>query len=214
MQVRNFKYLKGGKMGEGDSRSILDTELLGFNLRRARQKAGYEKAEDLVEALANRLNYSVSKQTIYNVESGKQEPKLSLYLALMRLLHPDDFPMVDPFVVDALPPRWRVPLLVAEKLDVQSKQNESDEATNDSAKLSGLTDAVRVASTMLMPEIHTSAISAAAKALAASASAIDTSKFVSAFAAANQLDAAARTGLEPSRQVDVSEDEMNLEDTE
>lgn len=201
-------------MGEGDSRSILDTELLGFNLRRARQKAGYEKAEDLVEALANRLNYSVSKQTIYNVESGKQEPKLSLYLALMRLLHPDEFPMVDSFVVDALPPRWRVPLLVAEDLDAQSKQNESDEAAKDSAKLSGLSDIARVASTLMMPEIHTSAISAAAKALAASSSAIDASKLTSAFAAANQLGAAARAGLEYSRQVDDSEGEMNLEDKE
>lgn len=201
-------------MSERDNRSILDTELLGFNLRRARQKAGYEKAEDLVEALANRLNYSVSKQTIYNVESGKQEPKLSLYLALMRLLHPDEFPMVDSIVVDALPPRWRVPLLVAEELDAQSKQNESGKEADDSAKLSGSTDAARVASALSMSEIHTSAISVAARALAASASAIDTSKLVSAFAAASQLGAAARAGLESSGQVDVSEGEANLEDKE
>ena len=66
----------------------LDLKKLGFFLRRARQEAGYEKAEDFAAAVTNRTGYEVTKQIIYNIESGKQEPKLTLFLAMMRVLHP------------------------------------------------------------------------------------------------------------------------------
>lgn len=95
---------------------IFDKELLGFKLRQARIKAGYEKAEDFASALEQRVGYSVSRQTIYNIESGKQEPRLSLYLAMRRLLYPDEIPATDAMLNDCLPPRWRMPLSVMEEM--------------------------------------------------------------------------------------------------
>ena len=113
-----------------DSNSILDTELLGFYIRRERIDAGYQKAEDFAEALTKQVGYPVSKQTIYNVESGKQEPKLSLYLAMMRLLNPDDVLVIDPMVKDSLPQRWKLPLNALESLpDDQLEENEEAFAT-------------------------------------------------------------------------------------
>lgn len=110
---------------------ILDKELLGFKLRQARVKAGYEKAEDFANALEQRVGYSVSRQTIYNIESGKQEPKLSLYLAMRRLLFPDErAASQDEMINDCLTPRWRMPLSVLETiqqdLDAQTGPSNSD----------------------------------------------------------------------------------------
>ncbi|MBQ9069033.1 MAG: hypothetical protein IJ131_08240 [Eggerthellaceae bacterium] len=61
----------------------LDKGLFGHFVRTARTEAGYEKAEDFAKAISDKTGYAVSKQTIYSIESGKQEPKISLYLAMM-----------------------------------------------------------------------------------------------------------------------------------
>ena len=109
-------------------KEVLDAGLLGYYIRAARIESGYDKAEDFAEAISKRTGYKVSKQTIYNIESGNQEPKLSLYLAIMRVLRADEAPVIDQIVLKSLPPAWRLSLAVEESIRSQVKDEKSFEA--------------------------------------------------------------------------------------
>ena len=85
-----------------------DKELFGSRLRRARIKAGYETAEEFAQALSSELGYAVSRQTLYNIESGKQEPKVGLYFAMVRLLEPDQPLRDESLAAAALPHDWKL----------------------------------------------------------------------------------------------------------
>lgn len=80
--------------------SSIDTGLLGALIRHERQSQGYTTAEEFAAAITTMTGYKVSKETIYKVESGKQEPKLSLFIAIKFLLFTSDFDV-------ALPRYWR-----------------------------------------------------------------------------------------------------------
>lgn len=89
---------------------VIDKKELGHRLRKARLEAGYPTAEEFVKALKDKTGVSVSKQTVYNIESGKQEPKLSVYLAMQRLTHPGKELTVDDELRAALPATWKISL--------------------------------------------------------------------------------------------------------
>ena len=108
---------------------IFNKEVFGAQLRQARIKAGYEKAEDFAEALSTKVGYQVSRQTIYNIESGKQEPKLSLYLAMERLLEPSRSLKPDRLVATALPKDWQLPLDAANNIFATLSPSLLNEAT-------------------------------------------------------------------------------------
>lgn len=93
------------------NRSEIDAGVLGALIRHERQEQGYSTAEDFAMAIKVMTGYSVSKDTLYNIESGKQEPKLSLFLAIEHLLFPkQDMSLSGNFSV-ALPKQWQSPLI-------------------------------------------------------------------------------------------------------
>ena len=49
--------------------------------------AGYVNAVDFVAAIKKRTGYSLSKETLYNIESGRTEVKLSAYVAISATLN-------------------------------------------------------------------------------------------------------------------------------
>lgn len=61
--------------------SVLDKGKLGAMMRYMRTTAGYATAEDFARAMTDLAGYEISKETIYKYESGKQEPKLSAFVA-------------------------------------------------------------------------------------------------------------------------------------
>ncbi|MFR0558358.1 hypothetical protein PSRA_0103 [Pseudoscardovia radai] len=115
-------------------KNIIDIQTLGYRIRQARTEAGYATAEDFANAITEQTGVPVSKQTIYNIESGKQEPRLTLYLAMLRLLHPDEQLPIDEMLRSTLPPRWRIPLNAAQAIEALQDADASetaDEAAND-----------------------------------------------------------------------------------
>lgn len=111
-------------------KDIIDTGLLGYQIREARTKAGYATAEDFAAAITEATGVPVSKQTLYNIESGKQEPRLTLYLAILRLLNPDETLPVDDMLRASLPARWRIPLSVARGIDEENTAGDNDDNEN------------------------------------------------------------------------------------
>lgn len=90
--------------------NAIDPGLFGALLRHERQEQGYSTAEEFAAAITEMTGYGVSKETIYKIESGKQEPKLSLFMAIKFLLFPNEKPSLgDPFDV-SLPSYWRHPI--------------------------------------------------------------------------------------------------------
>lgn len=127
-----------------ENNGVLDKGLFGHFIRSARTEAGYEKAEDFAQAISEKTGYPVSKQTIYSIESGKQEPKISLYLAMMRVLRPNESPKVDRVVLDSIPPRWRLPMAVEEDIVAASDNDENIDTMTQtySDMYEGLADSV------------------------------------------------------------------------
>lgn len=110
-------------------KNIIDIQMLGYRIRQARTEAGYATAEDFANAITERTGVPVSKQTIYNIESGKQEPRLTLYLAMLRLLRPDEQLPIDDMLRSTLPSRWRIPLNAAQA--IEDMQNAAASETTD-----------------------------------------------------------------------------------
>lgn len=119
-----------------DAKSILNTETLGTSLRIARIEAGYQRAMDLAEAITELTGYKVAESTIYKIENGLQEPKLSLYLAMMRVLFPDDGIEISGIIRKALPDLWDKPLNKEEKKWTLSFELDEE----DSGKVSKVVD--------------------------------------------------------------------------
>ena len=60
----------------------LDLAMLGARIRIARIDIGYRKASDFVERMKEKTDYVLSQDALYRIETGKQEPSLSLYCAI------------------------------------------------------------------------------------------------------------------------------------
>ena len=67
--------------------AVLDKGKLGVMMRYMRTSAGYATAEDFAKAITDEVGYEISKETVYKYESGKQEPKLSAFIAAELLCH-------------------------------------------------------------------------------------------------------------------------------
>uniref|UniRef100_A0A7C9NBJ4 XRE family transcriptional regulator n=1 Tax=Muribaculaceae bacterium Z82 TaxID=2304548 RepID=A0A7C9NBJ4_9BACT len=59
-----------------------DFGLYGMLVRKMRTDLGYRKAEDFVRTLYLRTRMSMSRETLYKIEQGKQTPNASQFLAL------------------------------------------------------------------------------------------------------------------------------------
>ena len=59
-----------------------DFGLYGMLVRKMRTDLGYRKAEDFVRTLYLRTRMSMSKETLYKIEQGKQVPNTAQFLAL------------------------------------------------------------------------------------------------------------------------------------
>ena len=69
------------KLGE-TKQPIYDLKLFGTLLRHYREEAGFKKPEDFADAIYELTDYEVSKETLYRIEKGISEPKMSLYFAM------------------------------------------------------------------------------------------------------------------------------------
>lgn len=83
-----------------------DQQLFGTLLRHYRTKAGYKRPEDFAEAITKVMGYEVSKETIYRIEKGTSEPKMSLYFAIDIVLFGGQD--ADPIRKICDPGRWAV----------------------------------------------------------------------------------------------------------
>lgn len=90
-----------------EKQNTIDAGLLGALIRHERQEQGYSTAEEFAAAITEMTGYSVSKETIYKIESGKQEPKLSLFIAINFLLFQDEKPSLGKEFNSALPKYWQ-----------------------------------------------------------------------------------------------------------
>lgn len=90
--------------------NAIDPGLFGALLRHERQEQGYSTAEEFAAAITEMTGYSVSKETIYKIESGKQEPKLSLFMAIKFLLFPNEKPSLGGDFDVSLPSYWQHPI--------------------------------------------------------------------------------------------------------
>lgn len=59
----------------------INRKLLGEYLRGMRRDAGYKNTESFSQALAEKAGYTVSKETVYRIESGRQEASISYICA-------------------------------------------------------------------------------------------------------------------------------------
>lgn len=60
----------------------IDMELYGMLVRRARLNLGYRRGDDFVAALQYHTGVSISKDTLYRIETAKQEPSINFILAM------------------------------------------------------------------------------------------------------------------------------------
>lgn len=80
-----------------DFEPTIDLTLYGALLKRARLNLGYRRAEDFVDAMKRATGYTVSKDIVYRMESGKKEPTINFVIAMniMLGLPTTDFSMVE-----------------------------------------------------------------------------------------------------------------------
>lgn len=74
----------------GLKQEYVDKVELGAVIRECRYQAGYRSVASFKEALERNTGYVISTETIYEVEQGAREPTLSLYMAIMDLLNPNN----------------------------------------------------------------------------------------------------------------------------
>lgn len=97
---------------------LLDLGLFGALIRHTRSEVGFKTAEEFANAITEVVGYPVSKETIYKIESGKQEPKLSLYIAMKRVLYPYVEPKLDKILEMSVCDDWRHPLSMVTSNDL------------------------------------------------------------------------------------------------
>lgn len=85
---------------------VIDSVLMGALIRRRRQQLGINRAEDFVALMKKYTGCDISLQTMYNIEQGRSELKLSVYLAITRVLFYDTAHIYDKFVKLTLPEGW------------------------------------------------------------------------------------------------------------
>lgn len=93
-----------------EEKEVIDWSLFGAVLRHMRIEAGFKTAEEFAEVITKSTNYPVSKETIYKIEGGRQEPKLGLYLAIKRALSPYIEPEYDKALKISVCNDWQYPL--------------------------------------------------------------------------------------------------------
>lgn len=91
-------------------KEVIDWSLFGAVIRHMRVETGFKTAEEFAEAITKSTNYPVSKETIYKIEGGRQEPKLGLYLAIKRTLTPYAEPEYDKALEVSVCNDWKLPL--------------------------------------------------------------------------------------------------------
>lgn len=73
-----------------DCRSYLDKKQLGRLMRSARIKAGYDSAQELVNALEEKTGFVTSNEIIYKIERGERAPQLDLWAAIQQTIYLDE----------------------------------------------------------------------------------------------------------------------------
>lgn len=76
----------------GEMESGVNLRRLGANLNSMRKEFGYRNTEEFSKALAEKAGYFVSKDTVYRIESGRQEPGISYLCAVGLALYGNIFP--------------------------------------------------------------------------------------------------------------------------
>ena len=71
---------------------LFDLELYGAKCRKRRQDLGYKTADAFAASVRRRTDASITRDILYKIEQGRQEPGASLFLALNLSLWGDPFP--------------------------------------------------------------------------------------------------------------------------
>lgn len=76
-------------MAEEPKSPIFDQELYGVFLRSARQKAGYNRAEDFCKIVRAWTGVKINKEALYRIEKGVQPPTIEQLFAFGLILFHD-----------------------------------------------------------------------------------------------------------------------------
>ena len=76
----------------GETENGINLKRLGSNLNSMRKEFGYKNTEEFSRALAEKAGFFVSKDTVYRIESGRQEPGVSYICAVGLTLYGNVFP--------------------------------------------------------------------------------------------------------------------------
>ena len=71
---------------------VIDWGLYGMMVRRARTRAGYKRAADFASSVYLRTRVNISRDTLYKIEQGRQEPNGTQLAALNLSLFGEAFP--------------------------------------------------------------------------------------------------------------------------
>ena len=85
---------------------VIDMAVLGALMRRRREQIGIRRGADFINILKKYTGADISLQTLYGIEQGKVEPRLSVFLAMMRVLFHDQPQRYDKFLQMSLPGGW------------------------------------------------------------------------------------------------------------
>ena len=66
---------------------VFDTCLFGDLIRRERRAAGYKRADDFAKAVTEATGCKLSRDVLYKIEQGRQEPTPSQMLGLASFLN-------------------------------------------------------------------------------------------------------------------------------
>lgn len=65
-----------------DSEDLFDWTVFGALIRNKRRKKGYKTAEEFSKTIYNRTRFTISAETIYKIEGGKQVPNAMQLMAI------------------------------------------------------------------------------------------------------------------------------------
>ena len=74
-------------MVEKPRSTLFDYSIYGVFLRSARQRAGYNRAEDFCRIVSEWTGVSVNKETLYRIEKGTQPPPVEQLIAFGLILY-------------------------------------------------------------------------------------------------------------------------------
>lgn len=84
--------------------NAIDKELFGMLVRRNRLNLGYRRAEDFVNIMEMITGYSISKDALYRIETGKATPTIDFLVAFNIMLGK---PAFDTSIIEmCLPKSW------------------------------------------------------------------------------------------------------------